>query len=259
MTGRALPFTALAVILLFLLGPFVIILAAGLSDGETLSFPPEGISLRWAFAVLAIDELRHAFAISLALAVLGTLGALLLGVPAAYALERLDPPGSSIVRAIVTSPLVVPGIVVGLALLRYFVIPLDIGVRPALLAAHTALLIPYAVRVVAASLRNLRVDIEDAAILLGATPLQAFFQVVAPNIRNGVVAAFILSFITSFNQVPVSLFLSGPGISTLPIEMLGRIDFTYDPSIAALSAMLALLSIAIVFLAERLLGLSRYV
>ncbi|GIL39267.1 ABC transporter permease [Roseiterribacter gracilis] len=259
MNGRALQWTALGAVLLFLLGPFVIILAAGVSDGETLTFPPEGVSLRWAASVVAIAELRHAFAISFALAVLSTLGALLLGIPAAYALERLDPPGANIVRAVVTSPLVVPGIVVGLALLRYFVIPLGIGVRPALLASHIALLIPYAVRVVAASLRNLRVDIEDAAIMLGATPLQAFFQIVAPNIRNGVIASFILSFITSFNQVPVSLFLSGPGISTLPIEMLARIDFTYDPSIAALSAMLALLSIAIVFLAERLLGLSRYV
>lgn len=259
MSSRTLQWSALGAVLLFLLGPFVIILAAGVSDGETLTFPPEGASLRWALSVLAIDELRHAFAISFSLAVLATLGALLLGIPAAYALERLDPPGAGIVRTIVTSPLVVPGIVVGLALLRYFVIPLGIGVRPALLMAHTALLVPYTVRVVAASLRNLRVDIEDAAILLGATPLQAFFQVVAPNIRNGIVAAFILSFITSFNQVPVSLFLSGPGVSTLPIDMLARIDFTYDPSIAALSAMLALLSIAIVFLAERLLGLSRYV
>jgi putative spermidine/putrescine transport system permease protein len=259
MNGRALQITALAGVLLFLLGPFVIILAAGLSAGETLTFPPEGLSLRWAASVLAIADLRHAFAISFSLAILSTLGALLLGIPAAYALERLDPPGAGIVRAIVTSPLVVPGIVVGLALLRYFVIPLGIGIRPALLMAHVALLIPYAVRVVAASLRNLRVDIEEAAILLGATPLQSFFQIVMPNIRSGVIASFILSFITSFNQVPVSLFLSGPGISTLPIDMLARIDFTYDPSIAALSAMLALLSIAIVFLAERLLGLSRYV
>lgn len=259
MSLRALQVLALGAVLLFLLGPFVIIFAAGLSAGETLTFPPEGLSLRWMISVLAIDALRHAFAISFALAVLATLLALLLGIPAAYALERLDPPGANVVRAIVTSPLVVPGIVVGLALLRFFVIPLGIGVRPALLASHAALLVPYTVRVVAASLRNLRVDIEEAAILLGASPLQAFFQVVAPNIRNGVVAAFILSFITSFNQVPVSLFLSGPGVSTLPIEMLARIDFTYDPSIAALSALLALLSIAVVFLAERLLGLSRYV
>jgi putative spermidine/putrescine transport system permease protein len=259
MTMRPWAIVALVTVLLFLLGPFLIIVGAGLSAGETLTFPPEGLSLRWVWAVLQVDTLRHAFGMSFALAVLSTLGALALGIPAAYALERLDPPGAGAIRALVTAPLVVPGIVVGLALLRYFVIPLGLGIRPALLMSHTALLVPYAVRVVAASLRNLRVDIEEAAILLGASPLTAFVAVVLPNIRNGIVAAFILSFITSFNQVPVSLFLAGPGVSTLPIEMLARIDFTYDPSIAALSALLALLSIAVVFVAERLLGLSRYV
>ena len=82
---------------------------------------------------------------------------------------------------------------------------------------------------------------------------------VAPNIRDGVLAAMVLGFVTSFNQVPVSLFLSGPGVQTLPIDMLGYLEITYDPSVAALSTLLALLSLAIVFLAERFLGLTRYV
>jgi len=129
----------------------------------------------------------------------------------------------------------------------------------ALILGHTALVAPYAVRVVSVSLTHLRVDVEEAAILLGTTRSGAFFRIVLPNIKNGMMAAFILGFITSFNQVPVSLFLTGPGISTLPIDMLGAMEFVYDPSIAALSTLLALLTILIVLLAERLLGLSRYV
>jgi putative spermidine/putrescine transport system permease protein len=129
----------------------------------------------------------------------------------------------------------------------------------ALFLAHTALLLPYAVRVVAASLENLRPDIEEAAVMLGATRLGAFLRVVLPNIRNGILAAFILGFVTSFNQVPVSLFLTGPGVSTLPIDMLAYMEFTYDPSVAALSALLALMSLAVVLVAERLLGISRFV
>jgi putative spermidine/putrescine transport system permease protein len=116
-----------------------------------------------------------------------------------------------------------------------------------------------AVRVVTASMMNLRSDIEEAAILLGCTRLQGFTKVVLPNIRSGVLAAFILGFVTSFNQVPVSLFLSGPGVRTLPIDMLAYMEITYDPSVAALSALLAFLSVGIVALAEKFLGFSRYV
>lgn len=246
-------------VLIFLIGPFVLICIAGLSAGETLSFPPQGLSLRWVWHVFEVQSFRAAFGLSMALAIGATLIALLLGVPAAYALERYNPPGAATIRNIVTAPIIVPGIIVGLALLRYLVIPMGIGIIPALFIGHTALLVPYAVRVVGASLVNLRPDIEEAAVILGASRLGAFRRVVLPNITAGIMAAFIIGFITSFNQVPVSLFLTGPGVTTLPVDMLFYMEFNYDPSIAALSGLLALMSLAIVMVAEKLLGLSRYV
>jgi len=249
----------LGLVLLFLIGPFVIIVAASLSAGETLAFPPQGLSLRWVFKVFEVESFRASFGVSLFLAIGGTLTALVLGVPAAYALSRYKVPFGETVRTIVSSPIIVPGIIVGLALLRYLVVPFQFGILPALFLAHTALILPYAVRVVSASLGNLRSDIEEAAVLLGTSRPGAFFRVVLPNIRGGVLAAFILGFVTSFNQVPVSLFLSGPGVRTLPIDMLGYMEITYDPSVAALSALLAFMSMGIVFLAERFLGFSRYV
>jgi putative spermidine/putrescine transport system permease protein len=249
----------LTLVLVFLIGPFVIICLAGLSGGETLAFPPEGLSLRWVWRIFEIASFRSAFGLSMALAVGATLGALVLGVPAAYALERYAPKGAGVVRAIVTAPLIVPGIIVGLALLRHLVIPAGVNVVAALFIGHTALLVPYAVRVVSASIAHLRPDIEEAAVLLGASRTGAFVRVVLPNIRNGVMAAFIIGFITSFNQVPVSLFLTGPGVTALPIEMMSYMEFNYDPSIAALSGLLALMSLGIVLVAEKLLGLSRYV
>lgn len=256
---RALGRLTLVLTMTFLIGPFIIIAAAALSAGVTLAFPPQGLSLRWFAAVFEVESFQASFVLSVLLALGATAAALLLGVPAAYALDRHDVPGAAALRAILTSPLVVPGIIVGLALLRHLVIPTGLGVVPALFIAHTALLVPYAVRVVAASLANLRYDIEEAAVLLGATRVGAFRRVVLPNIRNGILAAFILGFVTSFNQVPVSLFLSGPGVSTLPIDMLWYMEFVYDPSVAALSTLLALMSVAIVLGAERFLGLSRYV
>ena len=251
--------SALGLVLVFLIGPFLVIVAASLSAGETLAFPPQGLSLRWVEKVFEVESFRASFALSLLLAVGATSAALALGVPAAYALARYKVPFGETLRLMVASPILVPGIVVGLALLRYLVVPLGFPIVLALLLAHTALILPYALRVVSASLANLRPEIEEAAVLLGASRTGAFFRVVAPNIRDGVLAASVLGFVTSFNQVPVSLFLSGPGVQTLPIDMLGYLEITYDPSVAALSTLLALLSLAIVLLAERFLGLTRYV
>ncbi len=249
----------LCVTLTFLIGPFLIVILAGMSAGEALAFPPQGLSLKWYAKVFTVESFRASFALSMFLAVFGTIASLLIGVPAAYALNRYDLPGSETIRSIVAAPIIVPGIIVGLALLRYFVVPLDVTITMALFVTHTALVLPYAVRVVSSSLNNLRADVEEAAVILGCTRLQAFFNVVLPNIRGGILAAFILGFVTSFNEVPASLFLSGPGVRTLPIDMISYMEITFDPSVAALSALLAFMSIAIVFMAERLLGFSRYV
>jgi putative spermidine/putrescine transport system permease protein len=245
-------------VFLFLLGPFAIVLVAGFSGGDTLAFPPPSYSLRWIAQVWHADEFRRAFWTSLEIGLIATVAALLLGVPVAYALSRTPPPGIGVIKQILTSPLIVPGMLVGLGLLRHFVLPINAPVLLGLVIGHIALLTPYAVRVVYASLTNLRVDIEDAAITLGASRLRTFFVIVLPNIRGAVVAAFMLAFVTSFNQVPVSLFLTGPGISTLPIEMLGHMETTFDPSIAALSTLLVLFTMAFVLVTEKVLGISKH-
>jgi putative spermidine/putrescine transport system permease protein len=256
---RALGPMVLLLVMIFMIGPFLIIVAASFSAGDTLAFPPQGFSLKWIAKVFTVESFRQSFVTSLILAIGGTLSALILGTPAAYAMSRYRLPGAETVRFMVSLPIIVPGIIVGLALLRYFVIPAGLSITLALFVAHTALVLPYAVRVVSASLANLRSDMEEAAVLLGASRVGAFFRVVLPNIRGGILSAFILGFVTSFNQVPVSLFLSGPGVRTLPVDMLGYMEIVFDPSIAALSSLLAFLSIGIVFAAERFLGFSRYV
>lgn len=259
MSPRLASWAVLGLVLTFLIGPFLIIILAGMSAGENLAFPPEGLSLKWYLKVFTIESFQSSFLMSMFLAVFGTLAALCLGVPAAYGMNRYKVPGAETVRLVVSAPIIVPGIIVGLGLLRYLVIPTGLGIAPALFLAHTALILPYAVRVVSASLENLRTDMEEAAVLLGCTRFGAFRKVVLPNIRGGVLAAFILGFVTSFNQVPVSLFLSGPGVRTLPVDMIAYMEINYDPSVAALSALLAFLSVAIVFAAEKFLGFSKYV
>ncbi|WP_337867853.1 ABC transporter permease [Meiothermus sp.] len=253
------PIVMLGLALLFLVGPFVVVFISAFSGDRTLAFPPSSFSLQWFAKVLTVEAFQASFVTSLWLGVLSTLLALLMGIPVAYALARYQVPGAEVIRVILTSPLILPALMVGLALLRYFVLIGNNSISIGLLIGHTALLLPYAVRVVSASLANLPRDIEDAAMSLGANRLQTFFRVVLPNIRGGVAAASVLAFITSFNQVPVSLFLTGPGVSTLPIQMLLYMEYTYDPTIAALSTLLILFSILFVLLTERLLGISKYV
>lgn len=245
--------------LAFLLGPFVVVFVAGFSGDETLAFPPRTWSWRWMAHVFTVEAFQRSFVTSLLVGAGSTLAALGLGVPVAYALARRQLPGQEVVRTLLTLPLIVPGIIVGLALLHHMVLVYNLPVLASLLVGHTALLLPYAVRVVSASLANLRSDIDDAAVTLGATRVQAFFKVVLPNIRGGIAAAAVLAFITSFNQVPVSLFLTGPGISTLPIEMMSYMETSYDPSIAALSTILVVFTILVVAATEKLLGISKYV
>ena len=118
-------------------------------------------------------------------------------------------------------------------------------VFPALLVGHTLLVLPYVVRVIGASLASFDFSIEEAAISLGSPPLKTFFtDRVLPNIRAGVIAAFILAFITSLNNVSISLFLTGPGVSTLPIQMLAHVEQFFDPTVASVSVLLMLLTVA---------------
>ena len=131
-----------------------------------------------------------------------------------------------------------------------------IDVLLGLYLGHAAILFPYTVRVISASLRNLDSSIEDAAMSLGASRFKMFILVVLPNIRSGIVAAFILAFITSFNNVPISLFLTGPGVATLPIQMMLYMEQYFDPTIAALSTILIFFTVVIIQGMERVLKIS---
>jgi len=247
------------VVFFFLIGPFLMIFLTSFSADVAMRFPPRGFSMMWYERALSVRMFRITFWISLQVSLWATLTALVLGVPAAYANVRYRYPGKGLVELLFSSPAIVPGLIIGFSLLRYFVFMGNLPVIFGLYVGHAAILLPYTVRVVSASLRNLNVDIEEAAVSLGSSPVHAFFSVVLPNIRGGIAAAFILSFITSFNDVPVSMFLTGPGVATLPIQMLMFMEFYYDPTIAALSSIIIVITVLIVQGAEKLLGISKYI
>lgn len=251
------PLIVLMIVLGFLIIPFLVVLIAAFGGDPSLRFPPRSFSLEWFKEIMSQKSFIKGFWVSVRVAALSSLVAITVGVSIAYALARYSFRGKGLVQLIATLPVIIPQLVVGLALLKYLVIKTHLAVIPALIIGHAALFIPYAVRIVLASLSNLPIDIEQSAVSLGASRLYTFFRIVLPNIRDAVLTSFILTFILSFNNVPVSLFLTDVGVATLPIQMLLYMEYNFDPSIAALSTLLILFSAAVVFITERLIGLSQ--
>jgi len=247
----------LFVAFIILLGPFLVIFFASFEPTSTLRFPPTGFTLSWFKKVIAMPMFQKSFLLSLRLALLSSFFALLLGVPVGYLTARYDFKLKRFIELLTTLPVIIPGMVAGLALLKFFVLLNVFDVETTLLVGHTAIVLPYVVRSTVASLVNFPASVEEAAMSLGATPLKNFFLVVLPNIRVGIVSAFILTFITSFNNVPISLFLTGPGVSTLPIVMMTYMEYYYNPSIAALSTLLIGATLAVVLLAQKIFGISK--
>jgi putative spermidine/putrescine transport system permease protein len=229
---------------------------ASVSDTPYLAFPPRGFTLQWFWNIFEIEAFRSTAITSLELAVLGTSLSLLVGIPAAYALNRYRVELPKWLSTVYVLPILVPEIVFGFSLMKSVSVGLGMPIFLSLLIGHALLVLPYSVRVVSASLASFDFSVEEAAISLGCPPLKTFFTVLLPNIRSGVIAAFILAFITSVNDVSVSVFLTGPGISTLPIQILAYMQQFFDPTIASVSVLLMIVTVAVMGVVEATLGLT---
>lgn len=243
---------------IFLLGPLVIIAVASFEPGSVLKFPPQGYSLKWYRNIFEVSMFMKTFQTSIIVSIAGNVLALLLGVPAAYALSRFRFKGKDALNAVFISPVLIPGIVLGFTMLKYLIVTYHLPIYAALLIGHTVIMLPFIVRVVASSLANFDFTVEEAALSLGAGRLQTFFKVVLPNIKSGIIAAILIAFLESFNNVDISVFMTGPGVSTLPIQMLSYVENHFDPTIAAISVLLMIFTAIFMFIIERLMGLSYF-
>lgn len=241
----------------FILGPLVIMIAISLTAEGYISLPHSGLSLRWYVDMLDQTVFLDAAVNSLVLAFQATLTATVLGTLAAIAVTRYRFPGRGLILLLVGAPLFVPLVMTGLAILVFFS-ALGIG-GPALrlYAAHVCLTVPYIVRMVSISLAGFDWNQELAARNLGASPLRAFLEVTLPQIMPGVVAGAAFAFIISFDDVGVSIFLTGAAYKTLPVELFAFAAFDLTPMVAAVSVTMILFSAAFVLLIERLFGVQR--
>jgi putative spermidine/putrescine transport system permease protein len=243
----------------FLLLPVVVVILASLTTTSYLTVPPKGITLRWFWVVLGSREYIDAIFFSLALAVLATIGSMAIGTASAYALIRRAVPGSAFFSSFFMAPLIFPGVVVGVALLQFYSLVHMSGTFAGLVLAHMVITVPYMIRSILASLAGVDAEIEDAACVLGANRLTAFFKVTLPMIRPGVVAGGLFSFIISFDNIPVSIFLLGVRQMTLPVKIFTTVEYGVDPSVAAVSTILIIATSLFLVAAERWVGFHQFV
>lgn len=253
--NKALTFFAVLVFA-FLLIPLVIITVTAFGGESVIKFPIQSFSLKWFVNVFKTQSFRKSFTTSIVIAIAATLIAMLVGIPAAYALSKTKSRSSRMIKSLFLSPTIVPGIVIGFVLYQFLVITFKVPVYVGLLTGHFLVTLPYIIRVVGSSLEQFDFSVEEAAWSLGCKKPEAFFRVVLPNITSGISAAFMLSFINSFNNIPVSMFLTGPGVSTFPATLMNYIEYNYDPTVSAVSVLLMLCTMVLMIIVDRTLGIA---
>jgi putative spermidine/putrescine transport system permease protein len=243
----------------FLLAPLVVVLLTSFSNDGYLAFPPAHWGGGAYRALLANANFAAGLRVSLVLASAVTLVTLVIGTAAAYAIARYRFPGSGMLLGLFTAPLLLPAIILGLALLLVFSQIGLLATFPGLMLGHALVALPFVVRIVLTAIRGIPPALADAAATLGAPPWRVFTRVFLPLMIPGLIAAAALAFLASFDEVVISLFLVGPRLTTLPIEVFHYVQYRADPQLSALSVVLIGFTLILILVIERSIGFLRAV
>lgn len=243
--------------LVFLLAPLAVVAGASVSESRFLGFPPSGFSLQWYAEIFETTTYVGPILTSLQLGAVVTLAASVLGTAAAITIHRGRLPGGNLVAALFLSPLVLPTIIFAIGLLMVWSTYADGPSFTALWLGHTMITLPYVIRTVLAVLHDSDPFLEEAAQTMGASAWQRLWYVVLPQCTPGLAAGAFFAFNISFDEAVIALFLRQPGLTTLPIQIYSELEFSPDPSVAAVSTLMIAITIAIIALVERLFGVKR--
>lgn len=249
----------------YLLLPLALVLWMSFFENEIPSVPPTGYTLKWYAVAFERGKFLESFVFSLYVALFSTALGLAVSVPATLALRRSNSALAATITQLLTAPLIVPTIAIGAGIYVTLVmveiattLPV-VGSIWALGLGHVLITIPWCVRLLLANLATMDNSLEEAAASLGATPFATVFKVTLPMIWSGVVAAGLFSFVVSFGNIELSLFLVAPGNTTLPIAILQYLEWKLDPTVAAVSvAQIALIGGALL-IADRFVKLTKVV
>lgn len=241
-----------AAIVLFLLLPLLLIIALSFGSSQWLQFPPPSWTLEWYRQLLSDPDWLASFWASLKVAVAVTILSVLLGLGASFALVRGRFRGRELLRAFFLTPMVLPVIVLAVALYAVFLRLHLNGTLAGFIIAHLVLALPFSIIAISNSLERFDKSIEDAAVLCGASMLEARLRITFPMIRLGIMGAAIFSFLASWDEVVVAIFMASPELQTLPVRIWGVLQQELSPIIAAVSSLLIGLTTALMLIAALL-------
>ncbi|HME21043.1 MAG TPA: ABC transporter permease [Acetobacteraceae bacterium] len=243
--------------------PLLLTLYLSLFDEKLILFPPRGYTLAWYPAI--VPNFGKAIVTSLELGVLSVAGSLALGIPAGIGLARHRFRGRGAIATLLLAPLTVPGIALGLAI-YVSLVAIDeqlgstiTGSMIGLVLAHIMITTPWVVRLCLASLTNHDRTAEEAAASLGAGPLTVIWRVTLPAMRAGIVAAALFAFVISFENLELALFLTSPGVTTLPVAVLQYLEYHIDPLVSAVAVAQIVAVAAMLLLLDRFVRLGQVV
>jgi len=243
--------------LVLLVAPTAVVIIVSFTSGLSLRFPPPGYSLRWYVELRDAWQLHFAAANSLKVAAWATGLSILLGTAAGLAISRSAQTSAKVLDSLFMAPLVLPGLAFGLSALAYFSqLGLSVSLTT-LIIGHTVVCVPYVVRNTVAAMSQLDPALLECSSSLGASRLYGFRRITLPLIRPAILAGGFIAFMSSFDNVPVSLFLRDAATDMLPIRMWQDLEGKLDVTIAALSSLLIFITIALIVVMERFTGLSR--
>ena len=242
---------------LLLVLPTLVVIVVSFTSGFSLKFPPPGYSFRWYAALLDAWQLHFAAANSFQVALWTTIAAVVMGVAASLAIARSKTWTARILDSVFMSPLVLPALAFGLASLMFFS-TIGLPISPlTLIIGHTVVCVPYVVRTTVAALAQLNPSLLESSASLGASKLYSFRRITLPLIRPGILAGAFIAFMSSFDNVPVSLFLRDARTDMLPIRMWQDLEGRLDVTIAAVSGVMIAITVLALIVMERVAGLSR--
>lgn len=265
MTGRALD-NGFRVIGLFLMGLILCFLVTPIVVTTIMAFdaraylgplPPPALSFRWFQKFFSDDYFLRGLGTSVELACASVAVTLCVGVATAFAVDQMSFKGKDALVSLFLSPLIVPPVVIGFALLLFLSQLGVINGFARLLCGHIIITVPYTIRATLAGIAGIDRSLTEAALILGATDRRAFWDVTFPLARTGIISGAIFAFAVSMDDVSVSIMLTDAKTYTLPIALISSMRANFDLSIAAASVMLMLLTLVLILILEKSVGLNR--
>jgi putative spermidine/putrescine transport system permease protein len=247
----------IAVTLAYVTLPSIVVIVTAFSDKALLMFPPTGLSLKWFDRALNYDDFRKGLVNGLIVTAWASSIALVCGTVTAFVIDRFEFAGKRVLEAVLASPLVIPHFTLGVAMLM---LASEISLSrtyTVVVLCHVILVLPFVMRSVYVSLKNIDPALERAAASLGASPFKVFLKIDLPLLAPGVAGGWLFSAILSFNEFTATLFVTGQRTQTLPVAMYTYVREYADPTMAALSSMLIAATVLLLLAANRWLGLGR--